>query len=188
MNGDYLPYNFTQGKEMLTQRIRNSKKGDDLMKQYQGKAKDLNGYAQLMGSQIDSAQVVFASNGDPKLENEPGLIGRMAAAKQGVLQGPCKGENAVYVYQVVKQEKAERKPSKEELQQPLCHSAVVAGHGQPRAMYKILSKATKVKKIAHQLLLIPIDTLLMSSSPAGSRPRDLFFEVKMHFYRVKLGP
>ena len=30
---EYLPYTFTQGKELLTQRVRNSKNGDDLMKQ-----------------------------------------------------------------------------------------------------------------------------------------------------------
>ena len=139
----YLPYTFTQGKEMLTQRVRNQKKGEDLMKQYQGKAKDLNGYAALMGVQVDTANVVFASN-EPKIE--PGVYGRMSVAKQGTMQGPVKGNNAIYVYQVVKQEKAERKPSKEELDQRYAQRRGSQLFANPRTISSILSKATKVKK------------------------------------------
>ncbi len=142
----YLPYNFPQGKELLTQRVRNSKKGDSLVKQYEGKAKDLNGYAALMGAQVDTANVVFAANGNPKLGNEQALIGRMAAAQQGKLQGPWKGEEAVYVYQVIKQEKAERKPTKEELDNRYAQSRGAQVFANPRNIYNILSKATKVQK------------------------------------------
>ncbi len=142
----YLPHTFPQGKEMLEQRVRNSKKGDDLVKQYNGKAKDLNGYAALMGAQVDTASVVFAANSNPKLGNEPGLIGRMAVAEQGKLQGPYKGENAVYVYQVVKQEKAERQPTKEELNNRYAQSRGMQLFSNPRTIYNILSKATKVTK------------------------------------------
>ncbi len=145
-NEGYLPYNFKQGKEMLTQRVRNSKKGDDLMKQYQGKAKDLNGYAAAMGSSIDTVNVVFASNGDPKLGQEPGLIGRMAAAKPGTLQGPWKGENAVFVYQVVKQDKAERKPTKEELDGRFAQTRGAQVFASPHMINQILKLSTKVKK------------------------------------------
>ena len=139
----YLPYNFTQGKEFLTNRVRNSKKGDDLMKQYQGKAKDLNGYASLMGVSVDTANVVFAS-GDPKIESK--LAGRICATKPGTLQGPWKGENGVYVYQVVKQEKSERKPTKEELDNRYAQSRGARVFGNPRNIYNILTKATKVSK------------------------------------------
>ena len=139
----YLPYNFTQGKEMLSQRIRNSKKGDDLMKQYQGKAKDLNGYASVMGVKVDTANVVFAS-GLPTIE--PKLVGRMSVSKKGVLQGPIKGDDAIYVYQVVKQEKAERKPTKEELDNRYAQSRGAQMFASPRSIYNILSKATKVSK------------------------------------------
>ena len=142
----YLPYNFTQGKEMLTGRVRNSKKGDALVKQYQGKAKDLNGYAAAMGAQIDTVNIVFAANSDPKLGSEPGLIGRMAAAKQGQLQGPWKGENAVFVYQVVKQEKSNYNPTKEELVNRYAQSRGSQAFANGRTIYKILTKATKVKK------------------------------------------
>ena len=143
---DYLPYDFPQGKEMLTQRVRNSKKGDDLMKQYQGKASDLNGYAALMGAKVDTANVVFAAMSNPKLGNENGLVGRMAVAPQGKLQGPWKGEDGVYVYQVVKQEKSERKPTKEELDNRYAQSRGAQVFSNPRMINSILSKATKVKR------------------------------------------
>jgi hypothetical protein len=128
---------------MLTQRVRNQKKGEDLMKQYQGKAKDLNGYAALMGVQVDTANVVFASS---EAKIEPGVYGRMSVAKQGTLQGPVKGNNAIYVYQVVKQEKAERKPSKEELDQRYAQRRGSQLFANPRTINSILTKATKVKK------------------------------------------
>ena len=115
------------------------------MKQYTGKANDLNGYAALMGTAIDTANVVFATNGDAKL-NEAGIIGRMAAAPQGKLMGPWKGENAVYVYQLVKQEKAERKATKEELDRRYAQSRGAQVYASPRFINQILTKATKVKK------------------------------------------
>ncbi|MBQ9555921.1 MAG: SurA N-terminal domain-containing protein [Muribaculaceae bacterium] len=139
----YFPYNFTQGKEFLTNRVRNAKKGEKLMKDYQGKAKDLNGYAALMGVQVDTANVVFAS-GDPKIE--PRVVGRMSTAKPGTLQGPWKGEDAIYVYQVVRQEKAERKPSKEELDNRYAQQRGAQVFANPRNIYQILTKATKVEK------------------------------------------
>jgi len=142
----YLPLSFGQVKDMVTKRIRNSKKGDDLVKQYQGKAKDLNGYAAAMGAKVDTVNIVFASNGDPKLGNEPGLVGRMSVAKQGSLQGPWKGENAVFVYQVVKQEKSNYNPTKEELDNRYAQRRGSQMFANPRMVYNILSKATKVKK------------------------------------------
>ena len=144
--GDYLPYTFAQGKEMLTQRIRNRKKGEDLVKQYTGKANDLNGYATLMGVQIDTARVVFASNGDPKMGAEPGIIGRIATAKPGTLQGPWMGQNAVFVYQVVRQEREERKPTKEELDNRYAQTRGAQVFAAPRGIYQILSSATTIKK------------------------------------------
>jgi peptidyl-prolyl cis-trans isomerase D len=143
---EYLPYNFPRGKEMLERQVRNSKKGDDLMKQYKGKAKDINGYAALMGAKLDTVNIVFASSSNPKLAGENGLVGRMSVAQQGKLQGPWKGESAVYVYQVVKQEKAERKPSKEELDNRYAQTRGGQIFANPRMIYNILSKATKVKK------------------------------------------
>ncbi len=142
----YMPYTYTDVKNMLTDRVRNSKKGDALVKQYQGKAKDLAGYAAAMGAKIDTVNVVFAANSDPKLGREPGIIGRMSVAKQGVLQGPSKGEYAMFVYQVVKQEKSSYNPAKEELVNSYNQSRGAQVFANPRTIFKILSKATKVKK------------------------------------------
>ena len=139
----YLPYDFKQGKELLTQRVRNSKKGDDLMKQYNGKAKDVSGYAALMGVTVDTANVVFSA-GDPKIE--PRVVGRISAAKQGTVQGPFKGDDAIYVYQVVKQEKVERKATKEELDSRYAQSRGAQMFANPRTINGILSKSTKVSK------------------------------------------
>ena len=139
----YLPYNFTQGKEFLTQRVRNAKKGEALMKQYKGKANDLNGYAALMGVQVDTANVVFAA-GDPKIE--PAAVARISVAKQGQLMGPWKGQDGIYVYQVVKKEKAERKSTPEELDNRYSQRRGAQVFANPRTIYNILSKATKVQK------------------------------------------
>ena len=145
-DGDYMPYNSPELKEMLTTKVRNSKKADALMAQFKGKANDLAGYAKLMGAQIDSAQVVFASNFVPKLENEPALIGRIAGSQKGKLVGPWKGENGVYVFQVYDVKTDGRKPSKEELDNRYAQQRGGGMVGNPNAMAYILSRATKVKR------------------------------------------
>ncbi len=145
-DGDYMPYNSSQLKEMLTTKVRNSKKADALMAQFKGKANDVAGYAKVMGVQVDSAQVVFASNFVPKLENEPALIGRIAGTAKGKTVGPWKGENGVYVFQVYDVKTDGRKPSKEELNNRYAQQRGGAMVGNPNAMAYILSRATKVKR------------------------------------------
>ena len=142
----YMPYTYGPAKELLVTRIRNSKKGDDLMKQYQGKANDLNGYAAAMGEKVDTVNVVFSMSNDPKLGNEPGLIGRMAVAKPGKIQGPWKGKNAVFVYQVIKQDEEKREITKEELNSRYAQNRGAGLIANQRAIQNILTKATKVKK------------------------------------------
>lgn len=145
-DGDYMPWNAPELKEALTNKVRNSKKADALMAQFKGKANDLNGYAKLMGAQVDSAQVVFASNFTPKLENEPGLVGCIAGSPKGKLIGPFKGENGVYVFQVYDIQKDARQPSKEELDNRYAQQRGGGMYSNPGAMAYILSKATKVKR------------------------------------------
>ena len=142
-DGDYMPYTYGPSKEMLTNLVRNEKKGDDLIKKYKGKANDLNGYAQLMGVSVDTANVVFAS-GDPKIEQK--IIGRICGSKQGVCQGPVKGDRAVYVYQIVKQEKSERQPSKEELDRSYAQRRGSRIYASPRYINQVLTKTFKPKK------------------------------------------
>ena len=145
-DGDYMPWNAPQVKEALTTKVRNSKKADALMAQYKGKASDLNGYAKLMGVKVDSAQVVFGSNFIPKLENEPGLIGRIAGSQKGKTVGPWKGENGVYVFTVYDVKTDGRKPSKEELDQRFKQQRGGGLYANPNAMAYVLSRATKVKR------------------------------------------
>lgn len=145
-DGDYVPCDAKGVKEAIAEKVRNSKKGDDLMKQFDGKAKDLNSYAKLMGATVDSTQVIFASDRTPKLENEPGLIGRVAVAKQGEVKGLFKGLTGVYAYQVVKVEKSQRKATKQELDNRFAQSRGAGMIANPQAITAILGKATKVER------------------------------------------
>ena len=143
-SGGYMPYTAENVKNMLTTRVRNAKKAAELMKQYEGKAKDLNGYATLMGAKVDTTQVVFGSNFASKLEDEPAIMGRIVGTKQGEVK-LWKGENGVYAFQVVKVEKAARVPSKEELNQRYAQQrGGIAAN--PQAIPAILAKATTVKR------------------------------------------
>ncbi|MCQ2289131.1 MAG: SurA N-terminal domain-containing protein [Muribaculaceae bacterium] len=144
-DGDYLPVTAKTVKEQLTAKVRNAKKGDALEAQYKGKAKNVAEYAKLMGVQSDSTQVIFASDNTAKLENERGIIGRVAAAKQGTT-GFYKGENGVYAFEVTKVEKSARKPSKEELNNRFAQSRGAAIFSNPQGMIAVLGKATKVKR------------------------------------------
>ena len=145
-NKGVLDYNVKEIKEMLTTMVRNSKKGDALVKKLQGKATDVNAYASMMNTQVDTVDVSFGMNGDPKLGSDYGVIGRMATAKPGAVQGPWKGQNAVYVYQVIKQEKAERQPTKEELDKRYAQTRGAQVFANPRHMSEILYNANKVEK------------------------------------------
>lgn len=110
----YLPVRNTDVTNDLTQKIRNDRKAEALIKQYQGKAKDINGYAQIMGSTVDSAAVVFAEPMIGGLGAESELVGRIVNTKAGQLVGPVKGANGVVVYYVVNVDKEGRPFNAEE--------------------------------------------------------------------------
>ena len=142
----YLPYTVPQVKEMLTIRVRNAKKGEALIKKLQGKANSVEAYAQLMNAKTDTVDAMFALNGNHKLGQDYGIMARMAVAKPGQLMGPWKGKNAVFVYQVLRQEKSERKPTKEELDKRYAQNRGAQIFANPNAITEILSKVNKVKK------------------------------------------
>ncbi|MBO4871767.1 MAG: SurA N-terminal domain-containing protein [Muribaculaceae bacterium] len=143
-DGGYLPYDASNVKPMLTNRVRNAKKAEALMKQYEGKATDLDGFAKLMSANIDTTQVVFGSNFASKLEDEPAIIGRIIATDPGKVK-LWKGENGVYAFIVTKKEKAERVPSKEELNRRYAQQGGgIAAN--PQAIPAILARATKVTR------------------------------------------
>lgn len=111
--GEFSPLTDPDVKKTLTAMVINDKKGDALVKEYTGKATDIAGYAKLMGVQSDTTQVSFGANGMGVIE--PTVVGRIVAAKQGVVSAPIKGKTAVYVFKVNKVEKSERKLTDDEL-------------------------------------------------------------------------
>lgn len=98
---DYLPATEPQVKQMLTTKIRNDKKAQSLISQYNGKAKDVAGYAQAMGVKVDTAAVNFAQYGVsyPDFVG-PKVAGRVYGAKQGSMFGPMQANGGVVVMQV----------------------------------------------------------------------------------------
>ena len=97
---DYTPVTDPQIKQFLTETIKNEKKAALAMKDYNGKAKDVAGYAQLMKTQVDSASVAF---GNPQML-EGRVAGRIAAlGKAGIGKVQViAGRNALYAVQVIK--------------------------------------------------------------------------------------
>jgi peptidyl-prolyl cis-trans isomerase D len=102
-DGEYLPWDCSSINTRLQALARAAKKGDKLVAQYAGKAKDLAGYAKLMGCEVSEADVNFTSPMVGTIGiNESLLQGQIAAAKQGTVVGPVKANNAVVVFQVKK--------------------------------------------------------------------------------------
>ena len=96
---DYTPFSDPTAKQNLTDMVKNEKKGEYLMKQYQGKANDVAGYAALMKCEVDSANV---SMGAPQqmLEGKvAGLLAGLGSKAQGKVQ-LIAGRNAIYAVQV----------------------------------------------------------------------------------------
>lgn len=103
---DYIPATDPQVKKMLTAKIRNDKKADALIAQYNGKAKDINGYAAAMGVKADTATVNFAEYTlvYPDFAG-PQVVAKASLAKKGQIFGPVKATNGVVVMQVTDIEK-----------------------------------------------------------------------------------
>lgn len=98
---DYLPTTNAQVKTMLTNKIRNDKKAQALIARYNGKAKDVAGYASAMGVKVDSAAVNFAQyNFSYPDYVGPKVVAGVTGAKKGQLVGPTQANNGVVVMQV----------------------------------------------------------------------------------------
>ena len=106
---DFIPASDPSVRDELTQRVRNQKKGDALVKQFSGKAKDVAGYARLFGTQADTTTVTFGSPSIQKIGfNESTVTSEVASAKPGQLVGPVKGNSAVVVFAVTNVDKNQR--------------------------------------------------------------------------------
>ncbi|MCH5326271.1 MAG: SurA N-terminal domain-containing protein [Duncaniella sp.] len=99
---DYRPARDPQLSAALTTRAMNNKKAAKLLADYQGKAKDVAGYAALMGTEADTTTVNFSQYMIPGIGmNEGAVQGKVAAANPGELIGPMQANNSVVVLQVL---------------------------------------------------------------------------------------
>lgn len=114
-DGDYLPYTSTLIADAVNAKALKNKKAEKLMSEYAGKATDIDGYAKLMGVDVQSGDAMFNS---PMLAgigyNESALQGAVAAAEQGKVTGPIQGNNAVVVFVVTGDDNTNREFSLEE--------------------------------------------------------------------------
>ena len=100
-DGDFIPMTDPSLRPQLEARTRNDKKAADLISQFDGKANNVEGYARLMGSQVDSTTVSFGQMFIPKVGmNESALAAAASVTKAGKLVGPLQGNNGVIVFVV----------------------------------------------------------------------------------------
>lgn len=108
-DGGYVPARDPQVHAMLTSEARNNKKAAKLLADYEGKAKDVAGYAKLMSVSVDTTTVNFGQYMVPGLGiNESAVQGKIANAQKGALVGPMKANNSVIVLQVTEVDKEGR--------------------------------------------------------------------------------
>lgn len=117
---DYKPYNDPQVKKLLTDYVLSKKIGDDLMKKYNGKAKDIDGYAKLFTDNKLTAtkDTIDVTPGAQMID--PIVAGRIAAlGKNGIGKVQVvAGNGAFYAFKIVEQKEAPRKlPRLEALRQ-----------------------------------------------------------------------
>lgn len=115
----YMPLSDSGVRSVIETKVRNDKKGKKLLADYKGKASDLAGYAKLMNVPVDTAvTITFSQDFIPVLRNmESKLTAEAPYAKQGSLNGPVKGDQGVFVYKVVKNEKSSTQMTPEQLAQ-----------------------------------------------------------------------
>ena len=100
-DGDFIPMTDPSLRKQLEARALNDKKAAELIKQYEGKADNVEGYARLMGAQVDSTTVSFGQMFIPKVGmNESALAAAASTVKPGRLVGPIQGNNGVMVFVV----------------------------------------------------------------------------------------
>lgn len=141
-DGDYMPATHPGIKNYLTDKVRAEKKGEARMKEFNGKAKDLNGYANVMKVKVDTVQVAFGNDRNPMLE--PSIIGRVAAAQKGQFVGLLKGKTGVYAFHVENIEKSALKLSKQDADMRFAQTRGAAMVS--NMLIDILRKGTKVER------------------------------------------
>ncbi|MDE7450094.1 MAG: SurA N-terminal domain-containing protein [Paramuribaculum sp.] len=112
---DFVPATDTQVNAYLRSKVLNDKKAQAIISEYDGKAKDLIGYAGLFDVSVDTTTATFGQPMVPKFGmNRSEIQARIATAKKGELVGPVKGVNSVLFVEVVDVDDAGRPYNYEE--------------------------------------------------------------------------
>ncbi len=81
-------------------------KAKKLMDQYKSANNDLGALALKAGALVDTADfITFASSSLPKFGPEPNILGRVMVSDMNKIYGPFKGEQGIYFYKVVSENK-----------------------------------------------------------------------------------
>lgn len=108
-DGDFVPVTNASVRQQLEARARNNKKAEAIIGRIAGKAKNVEGYAKLMNSQVDTTAVTFGQIFIPKLGiNESKIAATAVTAKPGELVGPLQGNSGVVVFTVTTVDKSGR--------------------------------------------------------------------------------
>lgn len=143
-DGGYWPITDPMVRESLTLKVRNAKKGDALYSKLNGKANNIAGYAQLMKSKVDTAQVTFGQAFIPGINAmESALLARASVAQPGKVQGLVKGNSGIFAYMITKQERTSRSPEKADLTRRF--DATRGNNAVMQHAIEILKKSTKVE-------------------------------------------
>ena len=114
-DGEYLPWNADVIADQINAEALKNKKAEILLERYAGQAQDLEGYAKLMETEVKTGDVTFSA---PMLATigygESALQGAIAAAEQGAVVGPVKGNNELMVFSVNEEEEQGREYKFEE--------------------------------------------------------------------------
>ena len=100
---DYTPVRNSDVIDQLTSRIRAEKKGQKLVADYQGKANDLAGYAQLMNVKVDTIEGVNYTQDRVRgfVPGDGKLLSQVAAAQKGQVVGPFDTRSAAVVFEII---------------------------------------------------------------------------------------
>ncbi|MDE5869042.1 MAG: hypothetical protein K2H18_02315, partial [Muribaculaceae bacterium] len=99
---EYTPLNNNEVKDYLTEQVRRSKAGDKLVKQYSKNTQSIQTAAQAMGVEVnDIKDFRFGMNQGVR---DAAVMGKISGSKAGKVN-IVKGEDGVYVYQVIKKQK-----------------------------------------------------------------------------------
>lgn len=95
---DFIPMTNKEVKQYLTDKVRRSKAGDEMIKQYQPKAGSIQSVATAMG--VEPADIDQFRFGRGSGVNDPVVAGQIAGSKAGNKVVLVKGDDGIYAYVV----------------------------------------------------------------------------------------